>query len=74
MSKAAILIEEEGFKNENGGRCMKRTITATILKEKRVVYEDTILVRDFTNESSVLIDFEKWILKLHSEKCKISAK
>lgn len=68
MAKSIIIIEEEITKDENGKTLLKRTVTANILKHEVVVYEDKITPMELHTADAPLNIFEKWILKLHTEK------
>ncbi|TFD95607.1 hypothetical protein E2605_12260 [Dysgonomonas capnocytophagoides] len=68
MAKSVIIIEEETTKDENGKTLLKRTVTANILKCEVVVHEDKITPMELHNTDTPLDVFERWVLKLHTEK------
>lgn len=47
MGKSKIVIEENTSKDEQGNTLLNRKVIATIVNHTEVIYEDTILAKDF---------------------------
>ncbi len=68
MAKSKIYIEEETSEDAQGNTLLNRTIIANIINHIEVIYEDTILAKDFIKDDSPLSNFQRWANQLHVEK------
>lgn len=68
MGKSKIVIEENTSKDKQGNTLLNRKVIANIVNHTEVIYEDTILAKDFISDNGVLSTFQRWAMKSHLEK------